>query len=310
MDGIGDALAMLPLALALRDAGCALGAVLSPRNLDLFASDLFERTHLLVPDASRLHGSTKESFERARAEVARAYDIALILSEEPDAYRLPALARIPTRIGFWHGFEKPFKSLWQRWRCTRVVYRPAAWVEQPHEVRQLFALGVAAGIVQGTPPRDVERSRAALGVDHVQRGDVVVVQATRKLIPPGHDVAWMGRALRALPRARLLVHASERALGEALSRESGHPYDPFGSAQPWLRAIAAARAIVTPDSGAAHVAGNVGTPVVDIFPRDHGERLAAQWHPWIAPHAIVFEPAGDETPEAYGARLAEAAARL
>ncbi|MDE2573506.1 MAG: glycosyltransferase family 9 protein [bacterium] len=306
MDGIGDALAMLPLALALREQGHELGAVLSARNRDLFAATLFARTHILIPDAARRHGSTRESFERARAEIAGAYDAALILSEEPDAYRLPALAAVRVRVGFWHALEKPFKSLWQRWRSTRVVYRPAAWVDQPHEVEQLYALGVAAGLVSGAPPHDLARTRAALRVDHVTRGDVAAVQATRKLIPSGRDVAWMGRALRALPGVRLLVHQSERDLGEALARVCGHPLDPFGATPAWLRAIATARALIAPDSGAAHVAGSVGTPVVDIFPREHGERLIRQWHPWNAPYQPVFQPDESEPADVYGERLAAA----
>jgi len=308
MDGIGDALAMLPTALALRAAGHELGAVLSPRNRDLFAAGLFARTHLLVPDPARRHGSTADSFERARAEAAGAYDVAVICSEEPDAYRLPALAGIPARVGFWHAFEKPFKSLWQRSRCTRVIYRPAAWVDQPHEVEQLYALGVAAGLVEGAPPRDAAAGRAALSVDHVTPGEILAVQATRKLVPPGRDAAWTGRALRALPHGtRLLAHAGERALVEALARESGHAFDLFGSTGTWVRAIASAGRLVTPDSGAAHVAGSVGTPVVDIFPREHGERLAKQWHPWCAPYAVVLEPEESESAEDYGARLARAA---
>ncbi|TAM75218.1 lipopolysaccharide heptosyltransferase family protein [bacterium] len=310
MDGIGDALAVLPLALALRDAGCEVGAVLSPRNQDLFARGLFARVHVLVPDAVRPHGSTEASFEQVRREIPGSYDVALICSEEPDAYRLPAIAGIRTRIGFWNAFEKPFKSLWARWRCTRVVYRPAAWVEQPHEVRQLFALGVKAGLVRGEPPHDLTASREALSVDHVSRVDVVAVQATHKLIPPGRDATWMGRALSAIPKARLLAHTGELALGRQLAAASGHPCDPLGAKGQWLRAVAAAGVLITPDSGAAHVAGAVGTPVADIFPRQHGERLAKQWHPWNAPYRVVLEPAEDESAEAYGARLAQAAAVL
>ncbi|TAM61525.1 lipopolysaccharide heptosyltransferase family protein [bacterium] len=310
MDGIGDALAMLPLALGLRDTGCTLGAVLSPRNQDLFARDLFARVHVLVPDSTRLHGSTEESFERARAEISGNYDVALICSEEPDAYRLPALAGTPVRVGFWNAFEKPFKSLWTRWRCTRVVYRPAAWVEQPHEVRQLFALGVKAGLVRGEPAHALTASREALNVDHVSRVDVIAIQATRKLIPPGRDAAWMGEALRAVPKARLLAHTAELGLGRQLSAASGHPCDPLGAKGQWLRAVAAAGVLITPDSGAAHVAGAVGTPVADIFPREHGQRLATQWYPWNSPYRVILEPSEDESAAAYGARLLEAAAGL
>ena len=47
VDGIGDALMLVPLVAALRDAGHELGAVLSTRNRDAFAPGTFARVHAL-----------------------------------------------------------------------------------------------------------------------------------------------------------------------------------------------------------------------------------------------------------------------
>jgi ADP-heptose:LPS heptosyltransferase len=74
---------------------------------------------------------------------------------------------------------------------------------------------------------------------------------------------------------------------------------------PWKDAIGAATAIVTLDSGALHVAGMVGTPVVAIFPSQRNYALqVARWAPWAAPHRIVRSDAG------WPARASEALAYL
>ncbi|HKE36665.1 MAG TPA: hypothetical protein VKB39_04495, partial [Candidatus Baltobacteraceae bacterium] len=60
-----------------------------------------------------------------------------------------------------------------------------------------------------------------------------------------------------------------------------------------------------PDSGALHVAGFVGTPVVAIFPPERNYRLqVARWAPWAAPHRIVRADAD------WSARAADALAQL
>jgi ADP-heptose:LPS heptosyltransferase len=62
---------------------------------------------------------------------------------------------------------------------------------------------------------------------------------------------------------------------------------------------------VTPDCGALHVAGMVGTPVAAVFPPNRQFALqVARWAPWAAPHRIVR--AGNEWPS----RTADALAQL
>jgi ADP-heptose:LPS heptosyltransferase len=60
----------------------------------------------------------------------------------------------------------------------------------------------------------------------------------------------------------------------------------------WIACIAGARALVTPDSGAAHVAGMTGVPCVDCFaPSASVAYDAARWRPWAAPSRVhVLDP--------------------
>jgi ADP-heptose:LPS heptosyltransferase len=164
LDGIGDALVCTPLIAALRAAGHELGLALSDRNAHVFAADTAAATHVLERIPWPRHGSTPLSTARAAAEIAaQRYDVALIASEEPEAYEL-ALP-VPVRIGFTTGWAKPFKSLWIKRRLTTAVRR-AATVRgaHAHEVEVLFGLGaslVAAPPCCGRGSRAMVRRRSA-----------------------------------------------------------------------------------------------------------------------------------------------------
>ncbi|MEO6914170.1 MAG: hypothetical protein ABI182_09160, partial [Candidatus Baltobacteraceae bacterium] len=57
----------------------------------------------------------------------------------------------------------------------------------------------------------------------------------------------------------------------------------------------------TPDSDAAHVAGMIGTPVVDVFEAANFERYAMRWRPWATHSRLV--PFPTETDLHFGERL-------
>ena len=52
----------------------------------------------------------------------------------------------------------------------------------------------------------------------------------------------------------------------------------------WKAALAGARAVVTPDSGAAHVAGMLGVPCIALLPPLPGAPSdLVRWQPWTGP---------------------------
>ena len=125
-DGIGDALVCAPLVAALRDAGHELGIVLGVGNRDVFAKRTFARVHVLERIPWPEHGSTPKSRTKALADVrAIGYDVALIASEEVEAYAFAKDAKIPRRIGFINGWEKPFKTVQVKMMLTQSILRPA-----------------------------------------------------------------------------------------------------------------------------------------------------------------------------------------
>lgn len=297
-DGIGDALACAPLVAALRDAGHALGAVLGPSNADIFARDALAYVHVLERIPWPAHGSTSQSRRIALAEVrAIGYDIALIASEEIDAYAFAREAGIGVRVGFINGWEKPLKSVHVRALLTRSFVREASPKRaRGHEVETMFALGAGLHEERG-PTRDAVRLRRIVLDEPVAPTECVLLQISDKYARFGLDAAAYSALARQLAGCKLYVLAvgdDPVLIGEVVSTAGVaglYGLDLAG----WKARIAAAQVIVTPDSGAAHVAGCLGVPCVDCFaPQRATARDIARWHPWAAPfRAHVLDPTRD-----------------
>lgn len=312
-DGIGDALACVPLLAALRDAGHTVGAVLGPANRDVFAQTALARVHVLERIAWPHHGSTPQSRRRALAEARLGgYDIALVASEEMDAFRFAREARVARRVGFVNGWEKPFKTLWV-WRLlTRALRRPATAARATeHEVQTLFRLG--AGLFAETQPtRDLSRLRPLVLDEPAAPHGAVVLQVSQKLAGCGLDPATyaaLAARLNAHGLAVLAAGDDERAVA-LVAREGAAEARTRLGVREWKALLAGARLLVTPDSGAAHVAGMLGVPCVDCFaPSGATARDILRWRPWAAPNrTIVLDPARDR--ESTAAQLAHAALEL
>jgi len=290
-DGVGDALACAPLVAALRDAGCRISAVLGEGNREIFAARTFVRVHVLERIPWPAHGSTPASRELALAEARDAgYDLALIASEEPDAYTFAREAGIVRRVGFANGLEKPLKTLQISTLLTRVVLRPASAERvREHEVETLFRLGRGLH-KEAAPTRDPTRLAPLVLDEAAVPHRHVVVHVSRKLESDGLDrnayvsIAWnlvsAGR--------RVLAVGDDAALVRDVARAAGAEAEPSLDMRAWKAAIGGALALVAPDSGASHVAGVVGVPGVDCFaPRASTARDVLRWRPWASRHRVV-----------------------
>ena len=289
LDGIGDAAVCAPLIAALRDAGHEVGAAMSTRNAGLYAPGVLIAEHVLERIPWPEHGSTPETTARAHAEIAaQRYDVALVASEEPEAYELARHAR--TRVGFSTGWDRPLKSLWVLTRTTRRVRRPArASAQTGHEVETIFRLG--QGLVnESTPTRDATRLCKLFvtpsTTDESRRRAGALLQAGPKWTVLGvpetvqREVAGAVRVFGGdVVCAPSDVAETERATG----------VEPvvFDSLHTWVRALDRATRVLTVDTGAAHVAGMLGVPVVDVFPDDDFEAQVRRWHPWASPYRAI-----------------------
>jgi ADP-heptose:LPS heptosyltransferase len=285
LDGIGDAAVCTPLVAALRAAGHAVGMALTTRNAGLFAPGVLLAEHVLERIPWPAHGSTPASHARAVAEIAdAAYDVALIASEEPEAFALAA--PVPRRVGFTTGWARPLKTLWVRARTTAQIDRSQRLGgEDAHEVEVLYRLG--RGLVdEPRPPADPARLRPLLLAGAATaRGDVVL-QAGPKWAAAGVPDAALRAAVEELRRAGLRIVAAP-ADAAAVEAVLGLVPQTFGRLGEWVAALDAARVVVTVDTGAAHVAGMLGTPVVDVLPDAGFAAQVRRWRPWAAPTRVL-----------------------
>jgi ADP-heptose:LPS heptosyltransferase len=218
------------------------------------------------------------------------YDIALIPTEKPEGYRIAKDARIPQRIGFQNGWGKPLKTLWIRRMCTRTVFRTAGLDPRaPHECEVVFKLARAI-VGEFEPPRDPRVLRPLVVDDEPQPDDRIAFQVTDKWQRLGaslEDVAQLARRIAQRRAVRFISAGREASYAQAFAQAVSAPVETFETLAPWKSAIAAARAIVAPDSGAVHVAGMVGTPTVSCFAAAEFALQSRRWSPWAAPHRML-----------------------
>lgn len=292
LDAIGDALALTPLLAALRRRAIPVDIVLRRGNAGVFSS---RAARDIVVAAFDLRSSARENL----AEIDRLgtglkdrrYSHVLVATEDPGGYRLANVVGAPVRIGFTDPWGKPLKALWSRRLLTRAIYRTAGLDPRgPHECEVLFALGESL-VGEETPTSDATQLRPLVIERDSSPRDGIAVQITDKWerlgIPREHVVKLITR-LTGYGGLALLSATSERDYARRIASSTGMPIAYFDDLEPWKSAIGSAPALVTPDCGALHVAGMVGTPVVAVFPPQPGYALhVARWAPWAAPHRIV-----------------------
>ncbi|GAC1443596.1 MAG: hypothetical protein NVS2B8_11440 [Vulcanimicrobiaceae bacterium] len=313
VDGIGDALVCAPLVAALRAAGHRVGALLTTRNAEAFARGTFAQVHVVERIPWPAHGSTQSSYRRALDDARAArYDVALVASEEPEAYRFARDCGARSRVGFVTGWEKPLKTLWAARRLTRTVVREAsAWRARVHEVRTIFRLG--AGLHgELAPTRDIARLRplVSAATGRRDREDAVMLQIARTHREPAGRATFRAIAERvaAIAPATVVASRDDAELATSLATALGLSCRVFDDVAAWRDALACARAVVTPDSGAAHVAGMSGVACVDVFAaRPHVAYDVRRWRPWAGPARTLV--AGPD-PAANAAAVADALASL
>jgi ADP-heptose:LPS heptosyltransferase len=296
LDAIGDALALTPMLAAFHARSIPVDLVLRPANAQIFARRAVRRT--IVAQGDEAGGELRE----------RGYTHVLVATEDWAGYRLARETGAPVRVGFTNFLGKPLKTIWTRRYINRRIYRSAGLDRRgPHECEVLFRLASTL-LEDQRPSRDTSDLRPMVLESAPTEDARIAIQITDKWERLGidfADVVELVARLQAFGALRAIAAASESAYARKVAAASGILVDFFAESEPWKEAIAGAPAIVAPDSGALHVAGMVGTPVVAIFPPSRDFALqVARWSPWAAPHRIVCANDG------WTARATDALAQL
>lgn len=308
LDAIGDALALTPLLAAFRRHAIPADVVLRPENGGVFSTRA-ARDIVIAQFALRSSArSNIAAIEELGAHLQRrSYSHVLVATEDPGGYRLAAAVGAPVRVGFVNARGKPLKGLWARRLLTQTIARSAGLDPQgPHECEVLFELG--STLVPGErPTRDLTELRPLVLEREPVPDDRVAIQISDKWERLGiafADVVDLIRRVSAYGTPHLLSSQNEAAYARRIAASAGVDVSFFAQLDAWKNSIACAAAIVTPDSGALHVAGMTGTPVVAVFPQRDYALQVARWGPWAAPHRVV------QSSDGWPARATEGLAQL
>jgi heptosyltransferase-3 len=224
----------------------------------------------------------------------KGYDLAFDFSPQ-HAFSLSsavwtALSGAPRRVGFERGDAGRFLG--------DLVPVPAA---RAHETANLAALVRAAAPSASLPPdaelrtewffapgevEEGERTWESWGLD-AQSVALFLGARAEKRLEPSWFLELAGRVVASGRKAVLVGGPAERRLMEGLSLPSGVFLAPALPRRRFAAAIAAARAVVSADTGPMHLAVAVRTPTLQLF--SHTE-------PWRFGYAHLPEHALLETP--------------
>ncbi len=218
------------------------------------------------------------------------FDLAVALAPRTACLKEVGRAKAPRRVGYVYR-NRPLVRLLARFYLTDVVeLNVDTRSTVSHEVEQLDKLGRAIGIPPTTYlPLEVGVARRER--ESTDDGDLVLhlgdrwlqsnwsaedlLQVVDRLSGFGHVILTGGPREREMMARLSAVRPSLKVLCDLSFRE-------------WAETIAQAKVLVSPDTGAVHVAAAVGTPVVVAYEAQTFQHCSSQWAPWkVAYRAVV-----------------------
>jgi ADP-heptose:LPS heptosyltransferase len=230
-------------------------------------------------------------------------DLAIALAPRSQSHRTAYASGAPLRLGYAYRNRPLVRLAAHRFltHCEVVTVKPPSQV--CHEVEHLDRLARRMGL-PGTLDWPLTVGLQA----QKEPGRLVFHLGDRWLVNGWSfdDVRELLRRLRGF--AEVLVSAGPRE--ERLVRENGLDLEGvelhFGkSFTEWARLIGSAEVLVSPDTGAVHVAAAMGTPVLVAYEAATFEHCSRQWAPWKVPYRAVLKAGPKETTAAILAALEE-----
>jgi heptosyltransferase I len=284
LSAIGDTCHVVPLLRTLQDAW--------PRTRFTWVIGKVEAKLMsLIPDVELItvdKAAGLSAFSRLRTEMNRrgAFDLLLHLQL---SFRASATAAcIPARVKL--GFDKP-RARELQWLFTNARIAPRA---REHVLDSFMGFADALGVPRGRPRWDIPLPPAALTYARELIPDdeptllisACSSHAARNWLPARYAEVADHAAARHGMRVILCggPSATERSMASTIA---GHARTPLidqvarDTLPQFLALLSRATALLTPDSGPAHMATMVGTPVLGLYaatnPARSGPYLSRRW---------------------------------
>ena len=208
--------------------------------------------------------------------------LCVCLAPRSSALKLARQSAARWRLGYSYA-GRPLVSVLARWALThRETVTICAPHNVPHEVEQLDRLARRLGLPSTLGfPLVVAPSKA----ERIP-GRVVFHLGDRWLVE-GWTIEDLSHLLAKLSGDyEMIVTAGPRE--EAIIADNAHHFQGLDlrtglAFKEWSQVIASAACLVTPDTGAVHLAAAVGTPVVVAYEEKSFAHCSRQWSPWKIP---------------------------
>lgn len=220
------------------------------------------------------------------------FDLAVALAPRTESYKAVKQSAAPVRVGYVYE-SRPLVRL----NCKRLLtHTEVVKVEVPdfldHEVMHTDRIARCLGL------RSLANRKLEIGVARKDSAaEIILFHLGDRWFAGG----WMPPDLLALlsmletygkvvvtagPREKEILEENRKRFGRLDLRTDLSFFD-------WAELIASSRCLVSPDTGAVHVAAATATPVVVAYENANFELCSNQWAPWNVPSRSVRK----DTPE-------------
>ena len=307
-DHIGDLIVSTPFLHNLRQAApqAEITAVL-PRYTEQVLDNTGLADRVLAYD-----GRPDKDFTRSLRELRA--DIAICLAPRTIAYKLTRATGARCRVGYYYS-NRPLAALMCRlFYLTHSIgfnidRELRAGRPIPHEVDQLGRLARAMQM-----PYSDKSLHLVLSEEEEQYADKLCSSWRQPLIALQLHNNWLSNAWTVKDLAKLTHNIqqtfsdsdlavcygpSENLLAKQLQKELEHDtcYHFVGGLnfRQWAALFSRAELVITPDTGAIHLAAGLHKPVIAVYETRTAQLNTQQWAPWQVEHSCIIKDTAAKT---------------
>ncbi|MDO5295800.1 MAG: glycosyltransferase family 9 protein [bacterium] len=307
-DHIGDLIVSTPFLYNLRQAApqANITAIL-PRYTEQVLTHTGLTDHVLAYD-----GQPDKDFTRSLRELRA--DIAICLAPRTIAYKLTRATGAPCRVGYYYS-NRPLAAVMCRlFYLTHSIgfnidRELRAGRPIPHEVEQLGRLAQAMKMPYSDKSLHLtltnEEQQYAEKLCASWRQPLIVLQLHNNWLSSDWTVKDLAKLTHSIQQIfssgdiAICYGPSENLLSKQLNKELEHDtcYHFIGDLnfRQWAALFSRAELVLTPDTGAIHLAAGLHKPVIAVYETRTAKLNTQQWAPWQVEHSCIVKDTADKT---------------